>query len=86
MFGITGTLAALLEREKTGKGQVVDCSLMHCSRYLSLPLINYKEEGVIRKYKTEAGQEVIGAFNNEKECEEFEKKQPAPAKVVWLPE
>lgn len=63
MFGITGTLAALHERDKTGKGQVVDCSLMHCSRYLSLPLINYKEESIIKKYRTQNDQEFIASFS-----------------------
>lgn len=51
MFGLTGTLAALLERENTGYGQVVDCSLMHCTRYMSLPLVDFKDSKQIHKMK-----------------------------------
>ena len=43
-LGIYGTMVALLERDRTGKGQVVDCSLMHGTRYLSLPLHGSKEK------------------------------------------
>lgn len=39
-LGITGTLAALEEREKTGLGKVVDCSLAHGAAYLAQHLIS----------------------------------------------
>jgi alpha-methylacyl-CoA racemase len=63
MLGITGTMAALLERQKTGLGQVVDCSLMHCSRYMGLPLSHYKEDKFVSKYQDEQGKEYIASFS-----------------------
>jgi alpha-methylacyl-CoA racemase len=39
-LGITGTLAALEERAKTGLGKVVDCSLAHGAIYLAQHLLH----------------------------------------------
>lgn len=33
-----GTMVALVQRDITGEGQIVDCSLMYGVRYLSLAL------------------------------------------------
>lgn len=38
-LGITGTLAALIEREKTGEGKVVDCSLTNGCTYFAQKII-----------------------------------------------
>jgi|JI61114C2RNA_FD_contig_31_2826512_length_1108_multi_2_in_0_out_0_3 alpha-methylacyl-CoA racemase len=67
MFGITGTLAALLERQKTGLGQVVDCSLMHCSRYMGLPLSNYKDTKFVHTYTDSNQNEYITSFGTKQE-------------------
>lgn len=74
MLGITGTMAALLEREKTGLGQVVDCSLMNCARYLGLPLSDHRENQVVRKYQDDKGIEYISSFLTKKEADDFDIK------------
>ncbi|KAL4449095.1 hypothetical protein ABPG74_021087 [Tetrahymena malaccensis] len=45
-FGVIGILLALYERERTGKGQVVDVSLTDCVGYMSSFLHNMKKLGV----------------------------------------
>lgn len=48
-------------------GQVVDCSLMHCSRYMGLPLSNYVDTAIVGKYQDAQGKEYIGSFSTQAE-------------------
>lgn len=42
-----GILVSLLERSKSGKGQVIDCAMTEGANYVGLPLFKWKQSGLL---------------------------------------
>ena len=60
LFAVIGVLAALAERQRTGKGKKVDISLMHaCISLLSYPLSYYFTTGVVPRPLANSGHPIL---------------------------
>ena len=50
-----GVLLAHIEREKSGKGQVIDVAMVDGANYISLPVFKWLQMGTILREKDERG-------------------------------